>query len=271
MSKNFLAEIRPVLEARVRRSMDSVSFSAMRRRAQKRRFPLVPFSDRLRKRREGEVAVIAEVKRASPSGGRFPSRDLRTQVRAYEKGGAAAVSVLTEEQYFHGSLEDLSALKEMFPHLPFLRKDFLTHPYEIYESYAAGADAVLLIVRLLDDRMLRELYGFAQELSLGVLLEVERADEIGRALSVEPQVVGVNARDLCDLSVDRARVGALARMVREEAARRGMDVPVVVGESGIDAPCVPRDWDVDAVLVGTFLMRSSDPAAAVRDLQVKRT
>lgn len=212
--------------------------------------------------RGGEVGVIAEFKRRSPSAGPLHERpDLAAIVGAYERGGAVALSILTEGPNFNGRLEDLRVAREVC-NLPLLRKDFVVDPYQLHEAIGAGADAVLLIVAALAQGELASLHDSARALGLDVLVEVHDREELQRALAVGADVVGINNRDLRDFSVDL-----------ERTARLMDDVPpgvTVVSESGIARPEQLqrlRERGVDAVLVGESLMRSPDPDAALRALR----
>ncbi len=208
------------------------------------------------------IGVIAEFKRRSPSAGELRERpDLVEIVRAYERGGAVAASILTEGPNFDGALRDLTDARAACS-LPLLRKDFVVDPYQLYEALAAGADAVLLIVAALDDEQLVYLYESAVELGLDVLVEVHDRAELQRALAIDAQIVGVNNRDLRDFSVDVERT---ARLMDEIPA--GV---LVVSESGIGDPEQLRrlqERGVQAVLVGETLMRADDPAVALRELR----
>jgi len=208
------------------------------------------------------VSVIAEHKRRSPSAGEIRAGASVTDlVGAYERGGAAALSVLTEGPHFGGSLEDLREARAASV-LPILRKDFVVDVYQVYESAVAGADAILLIVAALDDAELTLLHGEALTLDLDVMVEVHVEAELVRALElVDADVIGINNRDLIDFSVDLERTYELLS-----------DVPAgktVVSESGIHAREQIDDLErvgVDAVLVGESLMRAPDPEAACREL-----
>jgi indole-3-glycerol phosphate synthase len=212
-------------------------------------------------RRGSEVAVVAEVKRRSPSAG-WLRRDGGAAGLAslYEHGGAAAVSVLTDGPHFGGSREDLEAVRRAVG-VPVLRKDFIVAPVQVYETRAMGADGVLLIVRLLEDGLLRELLGLARELGLSGLVEVHGLGELERALAAGADLVGINNRDLSRFETDLSVTEALAPEVPEEV--------VLVAESGIGGV---EDVDrvaavgVDAVLVGELVVRSADPLVAVSDL-----
>lgn len=210
----------------------------------------------------GSIGVIAEFKRRSPSAGALRAdADLYEIVRAYERGGAVALSVLTEGPNFDGSLEDLRAARAACE-LPILRKDFIVDPYQLHEARAAGADAVLLIVAALESGELGSLHDAARAMGLDVLVEVHDGEELQRALTQGADVVGINNRDLRDFSVDM-----------ERTARLMSDIPpsvTVVSESGIGtAEELGRlqQAGVHAVLVGESLMRSPDPETALRALQ----
>ena len=207
------------------------------------------------------VAVIAEFKRRSPSAGTLQAEpDLAQIVDAYAGGGASALSVLTEQPNFGGSLADLQAARARCG-LPLLRKDFVVDDYQLLEARVAGADAVLLIVAALADEQLRSLHERARELGLDVLVEVHDRAEVDRALALGAELIGINNRDLRDFSVDVSRTHAL-----RDAIPAGV---VVVSESGIAAPAQLRELaraGVDAVLVGEALMRAESPAQALGEL-----
>jgi indole-3-glycerol phosphate synthase len=217
-----------------------------------------PFSEALV--RPG-LSLIAEFKRRSPSAGEITGgADVTETVSAYERGGAAALSVLTDERNFGGSLDDLRQARAA-SELPILRKDFIVDPYQLYEAAVNGADSVLLIVAALDDETLRLLSREATALDLDCLVEVHDEPELERALEADAEVIGINNRNLRDLSVNLDLTGELIT-----------DVPAgktVVSESGYELREQLDELErigVDAVLVGETLMRSGDPEAAVRDL-----
>jgi indole-3-glycerol phosphate synthase len=207
------------------------------------------------------TSLIAEYKRRSPSAGAIREEAAcADMVRAYERGGAAAVSVLTEEMHFGGSLDDLREARAA-TEIPVLRKDFTIDPYQLYEAKAAGADAVLLVVGSIEPGDLAALYREARALDLDAIVEVAREDELDVALEVDVDVLGINNRDLEDFSVDLQRTFDL---LSEVPAGK-----VVVSESGIryrEQIDELEQLGVDAVLVGEVLMRAPDPEAAVREL-----
>jgi indole-3-glycerol phosphate synthase len=207
------------------------------------------------------TSLIAEHKRRSPSAGTLRDGGSVTDVvSAYERGGAAALSILTEEEHFGGSMADLEEARQACS-LPILRKDFTLDPYQLYEARAAGADAVLLVVGSLEPDELASLYAQARALDLDALVEVHGGEELEVALELDADVIGINNRDLGDFSVDLSRTFDLLT-----------DVPAgktVVSESGIVSRAQVEELEqvgVDAVLVGESLMRASDPEAAVREL-----
>ena len=204
-------------------------------------------------------SVIAEVKRRSPSKGALADiADPAALAAAYARGGAAAISVLTEERRFGGSLDDLRAVRAAVD-TPLLRKDFIVTSYQLLEARAAGADLVLLIVAALDDDELRRLHDQARELGLTVLVEVHDEPETERAVDLGAELIGVNARNLKTLAVDNDTFGRLAPLI--PAGR------VLVAESGINGPDDVKRFvgeGADAVLVGEALVKDGDPATAVR-------
>jgi indole-3-glycerol phosphate synthase len=208
------------------------------------------------------IAVIAEFKRRSPSaGGLRDDADVARIVSAYERGGADALSVLTEGPNFGGSLEDLRLARAACG-LPVLRKDFIIDPYQLYEARLAGADAVLLIVAALSASELASLHGIARELGLDVLVEAHDARELRVALDAGADLVGINNRDLRDFSVDVQRTFALLDEIPAGVT--------VVSESGIAEPEQLARLDeagVAAVLVGESLMRATRPEDALRALR----
>jgi indole-3-glycerol phosphate synthase len=207
------------------------------------------------------LSLVAEFKRRSPSGGEIDTEaSVAEIVQAYERGGAAALSVLTDEPHFGGTLDDLRAAREACD-LPILRKDFIVDPYQLYEAAAHGADAVLLIVRALEDEQLATLHAEAVALDLDPLVEVHDTDELERALELDVAVIGINNRDLEDGRVDFSTTFELMP-----------DVPAgktVVAESGISSSHQLEELErvgVDAVLIGEALMRAADTEAKTREL-----
>ena len=206
-------------------------------------------------------ALIAEVKRASPSAGVI-AEDANPSVlaRDYEAGGAAAISVLTEPRHFQGSLADLQAVRSSVS-IPVLRKDFLIHPSQVIEARATGADAVLLIVAAVTDPELHALLAAARDLGLAALVETHSEADLRRALETDATIVGVNARDLESLEVDVA--AALARVEAVPEDRIAVLESGIASRADIDAALRAG---ASAILVGESLMRADEPARAVRKL-----
>lgn len=239
--------------------------------ARKRSLPASELEQRLGPARRGRpfsealidegISLIAEMKRSSPSKGAIrPGASVTEVVRAYQEAGARAVSVLTESEYFGGSLDDLVEARAACD-LPLLRKDFMVDEYQLLEARAAGADAVLLIVAALSTDHLGHLMAVASDLGMDTLVEVHDEEEVETAVEAGAEVLGINNRDLHSLEVDL-----------ETTFRLLADVPagtVVVAESGITArEDVERleQAGVDAILVGETLMRAEDPVRAAREL-----
>jgi indole-3-glycerol phosphate synthase len=247
---------------RVEAAKSVVSFADVRHEALAKRRDAEPHALR-RALGGGGINIIAEFKRRSPSKGVIcEAADLVSIVRSYEAGGAAAISVLTEEDYFDGSLADLSAVKRSVA-LPVLRKDFVFDEYQVYESAAAGADALLLIVAALDERQLEALRRLAEdELRMDALVEVHDAQEMDRAVACGAKIIGVNNRDL--------RTFAVTLETSSKLARVAPDGVLLVSESGFSEGGELRrlkEEGFHGFLIGETLMRASDPEQALQDLK----
>ncbi len=211
------------------------------------------FRSALRRGDDDSPALIAEIKKASPSAGVIVQAfDPVLIAKNYARAGAAAISVLTDEQFFQGSIAHLSAVREVVP-LPLLRKDFMLDEVQIIEAAAAGADAILLIVAALSDEQLKQLMELAATYQLDALVEVHTMSELDRALAVDGEIIGINNRDLTTFQIDLATTETLSEQVPDDV--------VLVSESGIrsadDLARVKR-CGVDAVLIGEALMRSQN-------------
>lgn len=206
------------------------------------------------------VKVIAEVKRASPSRGPLASiPDPAVLARQYAEGGASAISVLTEERRFGGSLADLEAVRAAVG-VPVLRKDFIAEPYQVFEARAAGADLVLLIVAALDDATLSELHRLILDLGMTPLIETHDADEVRRAVNLGAAVIGVNARDLSTFELDRDLFGRLAPSIPDGTVR--------IAESAVSSVADVEHYrraGADVVLVGEALVTGGDPVATLNE------
>ncbi|HEX9069072.1 MAG TPA: indole-3-glycerol phosphate synthase TrpC [Ktedonobacterales bacterium] len=221
--------------------------------------PVRSLSAALRPEPYAPARVIAEIKRSSPSRGAIAlGTDASAQAAAYARGGAAAISVLTERHHFRGSLADLEAVRAVSP-VPVLRKDFVVTPYQVYEARASGADAVLLICAILDDARLTGLLALTHDLGMEALVEAHDEAEVVRAIASGASIIGVNARDLGSFSLDRSLPARLSAIIPPEC--------IYVSESGILGPrdiARARAWGADAVLVGETLMRADAPCAMTR-------
>jgi indole-3-glycerol phosphate synthase len=212
-------------------------------------------------RNSSPTAIIAEIKRKSPSQGVLRETvDPVSLARSYEEAGAVAISVLTDGPFFHGSVNDLEKVKDAV-NVPVLRKDFILDESQIYESKAAGADALLLIAAALEGEELERLFGKTVELGMTPLVEVHHEEELGRVLALDPPLIGINNRDLATMRVDLETCLRLSRLIPPHFK--------VVAESGVNTPDDIRRLKaggVDAFLIGTALMKSPDPAAVLKTL-----
>ena len=226
---------------------------------------LLDFEGRLR--RDAPIAVIAEVKRASPSKGDIaPGMDAVAQAMNYARGGAAGISVLTEPTWFKGTLEDMAGVRGAIESLgsdrpAVLRKDFIFDEYQVLEARVAGADSVLLIVASLDDATLNSLLQLSRELGMEPLVEVNNAEEMARALAVGARVIGINNRDLHTFNVDLGTTDRLAKMAQ------GVLLAALSGISSREAVERFQAAGASAVLVGEALMVAKDPGAKIREMR----
>lgn len=239
--------------------MARTPLEAVQKEAQKRQEPTRDFALALK---GGQLAVIAEVKKASPSKGLICADFHPVEIaKAYEQNGANALSVLTEEHYFQGKSDYLRAIRAAVS-LPILRKDFFIDPYQIYEARAMGADAILLIAALLDTKTMQEFAAIAHSLGLACLTEVHNEEELSSALDAGCDLLGINNRNLKTFEVNLS--------VTERLASQVPDGRVLVSESGIrnngDMKVV-RKHGADAVLIGETLMRSGDIGRSLRELR----
>lgn len=220
------------------------------------------FKEALKRNSSQRLRIIAEIKRRSPSKGDiFPyNRDLVDTALQYQAGGAAAVSVLTDEKFFGGSLHQLQRVKEVID-IPVLRKDFIVHPYQVYEAKIYGADALLLIARALDYESLSGLYELTRELGMQALVEVHSEDDVEKAVRTGAEIIGINNRNLATFEIDIEKTEKLYHLIPQHI--------VTVSESGIKSSIdIKRleDAGVDGALIGEVLVRAEDPCTALRSL-----
>ena len=256
---NFLDVILQEKARELARAKAACPEAEMRRRGAARTTPFRGFEAALRA--EG-VRVVAEIKRASPSKGDLaPDLDPSTVAAAYEAGGAAALSVLTEPAFFKGSIHDLQTARDAVS-IPVLRKDFIVDPYQIHESRAIGADAILLIVRILDDAQLRALLALTRDNGLDALVEVFDDADLDRALAAGATLIGINNRDLGTFATDLSNATTLARRIAPPAIAMALSgVASAADVAALAARGLSR------FLVGEALVRSADPAALLREMR----
>lgn len=255
--RNMLDEIINQKRQEVERNKQALPLAYLEEKLN-RRSPPLDFATALR---SDTIQLIAEVKRASPSRGVLrPNFDPVELAEAYSAGGAAAISVLTEVHYFHGSLEHLLAIRDKVK-LPLLRKDFIFDPYQVYESRAYGADALLLIVAILSQAQLKELLWLSHHLGLECLVEVHNELEVDRALASGAKIIGINNRNLHTFAVNINVTRRLCCLIPKER--------IVVSESGIrnikDVEKL-REWGVNAILVGEALVTADNVITKMREL-----
>ncbi|MCK6438707.1 MAG: indole-3-glycerol phosphate synthase TrpC [Planctomycetes bacterium] len=254
MSYSFLDEMMVAAQVRVQHAQERLSLAEVIKQAAASA-PAHPLD-----LDDKRLSIIAEFKRATPSKGDIAGgRGVDEQLVAYTAGGASAVSVLTEPSRFHGAMQDLLNARFATP-LPVMRKDFVVDPYQIFEARAFGADGVLLITAMLDDKRLTSLLETTHNLGMFALVETSGEVDIHRAIAAGAEIVGVNARNLTDLKVDMARHETLRRFIPE----RG----VAIAESGINtAADVQRiaELGYDGALIGGALMQAADPRALLEE------
>ncbi|HLY09526.1 MAG TPA: indole-3-glycerol phosphate synthase TrpC [Planctomycetota bacterium] len=253
----ILDDIVQAKKRELRKSKDIRKFVELRAKARSAA-PLKPFL----LRNPDAVSIIAEIKRASPVKGVFKADlDVADQALRYKEGGASAISVLTDEQFFKGSVDDLRAARNAAG-IPILRKDFVIDEYQLYEARVMLADAALLIVRILDRAQLRDYIALAtEELKLATLVEVHSEKELDAALDAKAPVIGINNRDLDTFTVTLETTARLRAIIPPDR--------VVVSESGISTRAdmvLLRHMKVDAALIGEELMKAADPAGKLKEL-----
>lgn len=260
--RDILQEIAAFKRQEIAQAQSLLPLPAVRRAAERHAHAPRPFEASLRSKADaGRSAVIAEIKMASPSRGLIRAEfDPALIARAYERAGAACLSVLTDARFFRGDPQHLQAAREACA-LPVLRKDFLLDPYQVYEARAMGADCVLLIAACLDDGLMQEMESVASSLGMAVLVEVHDPAELARALRLRTPLIGINNRDLRSFEVSlRVTLDLLGQVPRDR---------LVVTESGITSAAdvgLMRQAGVHSFLVGEALLRFDDPGEGLRTM-----
>lgn len=255
---NFLDEIIKAKHEALHAAKQMTHESALRHFASLRTTPCRGFEASLR---QDGIRVVAEIKRASPSKGDIqPNLDAAATAKAYEAGGAAAISVLTEHAFFKGSVSDLIDARKTVE-IPVLRKDFIIDSYQIHESYMIGADAILLIVRILDDHQLVSLYALARSYGLDVLTEVYDEADLARALAIGATCIGINNRDLSTFKTDTAKAVELASKIPAPAI--AVALSGISGKQDIEALSARG---ISRFLIGEALVKHADPASLLREI-----
>lgn len=253
----MLEKIVALKKERVEQRKKVLSLSCLKERIARQRPPL-DFVSAL----SGDgIHLIAEIKQASPSRGMLnPNLNPTKLAKTYAEGGAAAISVLSEENYFKGSIDYLAAIREVV-RLPLLRKDFIFDTYQVYESRAYGADALLLIAAILSRPQLEELLSLSHSLGLRCLVEVHKENEVERALRSKARIIGINNRDLDTFNIDINTTRRLRPLIPQTR--------IVVSESGIKTRSDTeklKEWGVNAILVGEALVTAGDILTKMREL-----
>lgn len=257
VKRNILKRIMTSKVDELKMTKRQLSLAALKERINSRR-PYVNFKAAIS---NGSLQLIAEVKKASPSQGVLCKDFFPVALaKEYAAGGAAAISVLTESNYFGGMVEHLSSIRDEIS-LALLRKDFIFDPYQIYESAAYGADAILLIASVLDEGQLAELIYLSGDLGMDCLVETHNENEIDKAIHSGAQIIGINNRDLGSFAVDIDITRRLRHLIPESR--------VTVSESGIENRTQVlkiREWGIDAILVGAALVESADIQSKIKEL-----
>jgi len=262
MKRTFLQEILNIKKSRVESKKKRVNLVELKKTAHSIRSYAEPYRLQKSLSSADEINIIAEIKRASPSLGTInESIDVADMANRYKDGGACAISVLTEEDFFKGSLDDLRKVRTTVD-LPILQKDFIVDEFQIYEAANAGADAVLLIAAMLDNKALENLYYLAdRELHLDALIEVHTLEELQRVEKIEAKIIGVNNRDLQTFEV--------SLKVSRELIKHSPPGALMIAESGLKTSEELTDLKnlgFDGFLIGETLMKTGDPVAALKEL-----
>lgn len=259
---SILNRIIEIKRTRIEEKKREIPFEVIRRKAEEIKPNYSSFSRAIKREAQEPIKIIAEIKRASPVKGLLKDYNIIDMVDIYTKNGADAISVITEEDFFLGSDKYLMEIKERYSQIPVLRKDFIFDEYQIYETRVLGADALLLIASILTFERAKELYDIAKSLGLEVLFEIHDLEDLEKALKLEVPIVGINNRNLKTMEIDINNTFYLKKFLPDNL--------IVVSESGISESSQVRkliEWGVDAILVGTSLVLSENPAEILKDLK----
>ena len=224
----------------------------------------------IKKLKQDRLSLIAEIKKASPSKGLITENfEPAAQLKAYQDGGASAISILTDQKFFQGSNQVLESLRKLTK-LPILRKEFIIDPIQVYESFFIGADVILLIAAVLDLEQLKELLITAEKLKLEVIVEVHNEAELEMVLKTRAEIIGINNRNLNNFEVDLTTTARLLKILKEKSLRENY---YIIAESGIKTAediSYLKELGVDGVLIGETLMKAENPAAKIKELGFKK-
>lgn len=259
---NILQRIVERKKIRVAEKKETLPFDNIKKQAEAVK-SLSQFYKAIKRLPEEPIKLIAEIKKASPLKGLLKEYDVTEMADIYISSGADAISVITEEDFFLGNPDFLIKIKEKYPHVPVLRKDFIFDEYQIYESKILGADALLLIAKILNKEQCKTLYEVAKSLQMDVLFEIHDEEDLEKAFFAGADVIGINNRNLKTLEIDITTTFRLKKLIPEDK--------VTVSESGISEKAHVQELlkhGIDAILVGTSIVLSDNPAEKIRKLKL---
>jgi Indole-3-glycerol phosphate synthase len=261
---NILQKIVEAKKVRLNQRKKNLPLNALIEKIEKNKKSIYNFnfSQAIKRKSDEPIKLIAEIKKASPIKGILKKYDITEMAETYMINGADAISVITEEDFFLGNPEYIKKIKLKYPDMPVLRKDFIIDEYQVYESKALGADAILLIANILDFEQIKKLYELAQSIGLDVLLEIHNEDDLKKALSANVKIIGINNRNLKTFKISLNTTLKLKTLIPEDK--------ITVSESGISTRADVEKLlkkGIDAILVGTSIVLSNAPAEKIRELK----
>ena len=261
---NILQKIVEAKKVRLNQRKKNLPLNALIEKIEKNKKSIYnfKFSQAIKRKSDEPIKLIAEIKKASPIKGILKKYDITEMAEIYMINGADAISVITEEDFFLGNPEYIKKIKLKYPDMPVLRKDFIIDEYQVYESKALGADAILLIANILDFEQIKKLYELAQSIGLDVLLEIHNEDDLKKALSANVKIIGINNRNLKTFKISLNTTLKLKTLIPEDK--------ITVSESGISTRADVEKLlkkGIDAILVGTSIVLSNAPAEKIRELK----